>query len=248
MSSVGNGPLCPAVPAHGRMYSRDRAGDPSKGYRCMDSDHGGNGRAFTEQEANGGYELEENDVALIYEVAARDVISNKKTIDQVVQSVAQVTKRPSAQVREAILIMIDTLQEKSTAMAEKKKTAATKKATPTVKGERRRLEHVDGAEFARVRDELGLTNKQAAEATGEAGMGASATYIYIVTHQGSSVKLFEKYQAALRAYAKKNKVRRPKAPVEAAPAAEAPSEEAASGDDAVAEVEVEEQIPVAQEA
>ena len=179
----------------------------------MHAAHGGNGKFFTDKEASGDYEIKENEMSALYESAAREVIAERTTMDQAVQSIAKTTKRSSSQVREALIIMIDTIKEKSTTMADKKAAAKTAKTKPAVKGERRRLEHVDGAEFARVRDELGLTNKQAAEATGEAGMGASATYVYILTHQGSSIKLFEKYQIALKAYAKKNKVKRPK-PVE----------------------------------
>lgn len=204
----------------------------------MHEGHGGNGKFFTSEEANGDYEIQETEMPALYESAAREVIAERTTLDQAVQALAKSMRRPTSQVREALVIMIDTLKEKDTDMAEKKAAAAkakTAKAQPAAKGERRRLEHVEGSEFARVRDELGLTNKQAAEATGEAGMGSSATYIYIVTHQGSSIKLFEKYQAALKAYAKKNKVRRPKAtaapaptPVEAEPlepADDAPEEE-----------------------
>jgi hypothetical protein len=225
----------------------------------MHSDHGGNGKAFTDKEAHGGYELEEKDLTALYESAASEVIAGRTTLDMAVQSVAKTTKRSSAQVREALTIMIETIKEKDVTMAEKKAAAkaAKTKPAPAPKGERRRLEHVEGVEFARVRDELGLTNKQAAEATGEAGMGASATYVYILTHQGSSIKLFEKYQAALKAYAKKNKIRKPKTvataetaeetALETAEAAEAAEvEEEIEADETVAEIESEEELVAAQ--
>ena len=203
----------------------------------MHLDHGANGKAFTDKEAHGDYELKENEVTALFESAAREIIAERTTLDVAVQQIAKTTKRSTAQVRESLNIMIETIKEKDTTMAEKKAAAAkAAKTKPAAKpaGERRRLEHVEGAEFARVRDELGLSNKQVAEATGEAGMGASATYVYILTHQGSSIKLFEKYQAALKAYAKKNKVKRPKAAVPAVEAsatetdaveAESPAEE-----------------------
>jgi len=203
----------------------------------MHLDHGANGKAFTDKEAHGDYELKENEVTALFESAAREIIAERTTLDVAVQQIAKTTKRSTAQVRESLTIMIETIKEKDTTMAEKKAAAAkAAKTKPAAKpaGERRRLEHVEGAEFARVRDELGLSNKQVAEATGEAGMGASATYVYILTHQGSSIKLFEKYQAALKAYAKKNKVKRPKAAVSAVEAsatetdaveAESPAEE-----------------------
>jgi len=203
----------------------------------MHLDHGANGKAFTDKEAHGDYELKENEVTALFESAAREIIAERTTLDVAVQQIAKTTKRSTAQVRESLTIMIETIKEKDTTMAEKKAAAAkAAKTKPAAKpaGERRRLEHVEGAEFARVRDELGLSNKQVAEATGEAGMGASATYVYILTHQGSSIKLFEKYQAALKAYAKKNKVKRPKAAVPAVEAsatetdaveAESPAEE-----------------------
>lgn len=205
--SAGNGPPCPANGSHGRLYSWEGTRAGTSQWYCPHSDHGGNGKFFTDKEAHGEYELKETDVTVIYEGAARDVIAGKTTLDQAVANVAKQTKMATSQVREAIIIMMDTIKEKETTMAEKKaaaKTAATAKTAPKAAGERRRLEHVEGSEFARVRDELGLTNKQAAEATGDAGMGASPTYIYIVTHQGSSAKLFEKYEAALKSYAKKH--------------------------------------------
>lgn len=226
----GNGPICPLAPWHGRTYSVDPGGNPVKGFRCMHRDHGGNGRKFTDKEAHGELELEEKDVALAYESAAHEIIAGRLTLDQAVQQAAKATGRSSAQVREALTLMIDTIQEKDTDMAEKKKAAAAAKATKPAKqaGERRRLEHVDGDRFKAVLDEFGLSNKQAAEATGAAGMGASPTYIYILTHQGSSVKLFGRFESAIKDYAKANKIKRVK--VAAAPtAAPEPEPELAEG-------------------
>ncbi len=206
----------------------------------MHEAHGANGRAFTDKEAQGEYEAKEEEMPQLYKSTALEIISERITLDQGVQSIAKASKRASSQVRESLLIMIDTIKEKNTDMAEQKAAIKAKKTKPAAKGERRRLEHVEGDEFARVRDEYGLSNKQAAEATGEAGMGASATYIYILTHQGSSIKLFEKYQAALKTYAKSNKIRRPKAAVaEGEPVEEPAAQEATSAEEAPAEPEPE---------
>lgn len=203
---------CPVTKSHGKLLPPK--GGKEQRWWCPHQDHGGNGKFFNDKEAHGEYQLEEGDVTVIYERAASDVIAGKTTLDQAVVEVSKATSKASSQVREAIGIMIDTIREKDQTMAEKQakaKTKAAEKAKASKQpGERRRKEHVDGAEFARVRDELGLNNKQAAEATGEAGMGSSATYIYIVTHSGSSKDLFTKFEAALRAYAKKNGIKKPK--------------------------------------
>lgn len=238
--SVGNGPRCPIDPRHGRLYSWERGGDPLKAYFCNHGTHGPNGHFFTDKEANGEYELKESDVSVVYEGAARDVIAGKITLDHAVINVASTTGRPSQQVREAITVMIDTIREKDINMATKKTAAAKAKTAPKPAGERRRLEATPASEFERVKNELGLTNKQAAEATGEAEalgllykgqpfkMGASATYIYILLHEGASTDLFAKYEIALRSYVKRNKIKRPKVAKDEAQAvvAEATEDEA----------------------
>lgn len=222
---IGNGPLCPMVPQHGRTYQWTGGK-----FLCVHSDHGGNGKFFTDKEAHGEYELKEGDVTVIYQNAARDVAAGRVTLEQAVADIARTTKRPPTQVREAVRLMLDTInedkkpKEHSTVPNTGKNTASrakAAKAAAAASGGTRRLEHVEGAEFARVRDELGLTNKQAAEATGAAGMGASSTYIYIVTHQGSSADLFAKYEKALRSYAKEHKAEIKEAKAKAAVAAKA---------------------------
>lgn len=204
--SLGNGPLCPINIQHGRLYSWEDGR-----WFCPSAPHGGNGKFFTDQEARGAYTVTEQEVAVIYEKAARDVLAKRVTLDQAVASVAHQTKRSSASVREALGLMIKTIEEQQgtgESMADKKAAATKKKAavaaTTTAKDSSRKLEHVDASEFQRIVDELGMTNKQAAEATGAAGMGASATYIYILLHQGASSKLFAKFEQALRDWAEEH--------------------------------------------
>lgn len=202
--AAGNGPPCPVDPSHGRLYSWDRGATRGREFYCPHSAHGGNGKFFSDKEAHGEYELKEGDVAILYETAARDVIAGKTSLDQAVANVAKQSKMATSQVREAITIMIETIREKDTDMADKKAAAKTAKKAAPAAAQRQRADHTDATEFIRVRDELGLTAKQSALATGEAGMGSSSTYIYILTHEGATTELFGKYEAALRSYAKKH--------------------------------------------
>lgn len=202
-SAARGGPPCPVDPEiHGHLYKWSGK-DVDRAYWCGHSSHGGNGKFFSYKEANGEYKLQEGDVTLIYEQAARSVIAGTITLDKAVQDVARQTTRPTAQVRESLSIMIDSIKEKDQTMADSK--AAAKKKTAKQPGERRRLEHVEGARFQKALDDAGLTAAQAKEATGEAGMGASSTYVYILLHEGASVNLFEKFQAALKEYLKTHK-------------------------------------------
>lgn len=189
------------------MYDwREKTRTAGRDWLCPHGAHGGNGRFFTDKEAHGGYELKEDDMSLVLETAARDVIEGKLTLDVATQNVAKHTKMATSQAREAIRVMIDTIKEKDTDMAEKKAAKAAAKAAPAPKtGERKKLEKIEGAEFARVRDEAGLTQAHAQAACTEAGMGASATYVYILTHDGASIRLFEKFKDAVKSYAAKHK-------------------------------------------
>lgn len=206
--SAGNGPVCPVDATHGRTYDyRQKTARPGRDFWCPHSAHGGNGKFFTDKEAHGGYELQEGDVTLIYETAARDVIAGRATLDRATQDVARHTGRPTSQVREAVTIMIDSIKEKDQTMAESKAAAAARKqrkASPPP-GERHRLERAEGSLFKDVLTRHGLTSKQATEATGEAGLGKSSTYIYILLHDGASVDLFDKFKAAVEDWAARNK-------------------------------------------
>ena len=207
--SPGEGSPCPANPEHGRLY----AWEDGRWY-CPSHAHGGNGRFFSDKEAQGEYErtdrerLDIPDGArgdeLLLESAARDVIAEKTTIDKAVAELAKTSSMSTTAIRESLALMIKTITEEGVSVAEKRKQtskkAAAAKATPKESG--RRLEHVDAAKFQKVLKDTKLTNKQAAEATGAAGMGKSATYVYILLHQGASVNLFTKFKAALEEYAK----------------------------------------------
>lgn len=213
---AGNGPYCPANPAHGRLYSKDRGGDPAKGWRCMHSDHGGNGRPFSDEEAR-NYEMKESDVVNILESAARDVVAGKIDLDAAVSRVAKQTKRGSAQVREQINETVMALSaaagEKAVEQAARKEARMAKASTKPGGGKAPRKEHVEPAEFAAVRDRLGLRNKEVAAALAAAGMGATLSRVTELTHsKGSSRDLFGKFVAALEAHRAAN------------PATEAPAE------------------------
>lgn len=206
----GNGPACPKNPLHGRMFSRDRGGDPAKGWRCMHSDHGGNGLAFSDEETR-TYQITEEDVTHIIESAARDVVSGKIDLDAAVSQVAKQTKRGSAQVREqinetveAIKAAAETKAAEKAAEKEERVAKKTAEAKPE-KAARPRAEHVEPAEFAAVRDRLGLANKEVAAALAAAGMGSTLSRVTELTHsKGSSRQLFEKFEAALSAYREAN--------------------------------------------
>lgn len=211
-SAVGNGPLCPVGGmAHGRTYSVEKSIAAGHDFWCPHSAHGGNGRYFTDKEAHGQYEITEGDVSQLIEGAARDVIADKVSLDMAVTNVARQTKMATSQAREALTIMIGTIKEKDEDMAEKKaaaKTTARAKTTTsktTATGDRHRLEAVPGSEFARVRDEAGLTQKQIREACTDAGMGASSTYVYILTTKGASVVLFDRFKDAVASYVRAHK-------------------------------------------
>lgn len=194
----GEGPPCPANPTHGRLYSWEGGR-----WYCPAHSHGGNGKFFSDKEAHESYELTERDRDNMLQETARRVIAEQMTLDQAVAMIAKSTGRPTTAVRESLTLMVQAIQDKGESVAEKRKAAvaakAAKSATPKATG--RRLEHVEASEFQRVLKETGLTAKQAAEATGNAGMGKSATYVYILLHQGASANLFAKFEEALHAYA-----------------------------------------------
>jgi hypothetical protein len=198
--------------------------DGSSRYYCPHLAHGANGKFFTFAEANGDYELKEGDVSALIEAAAKDVLSGKITIDVAVRDLAKRTNRTTAQIREALNIMTETIEQKDAEKAEQDvavKAARVRKAPAPKPAKapatpRAKAAHATGEQFAAARDALGLTNKQAAEACGEAEanglpkMGKSATYVYILTHEGASADLLAKFEVALKQYAKRNKIKAPK--------------------------------------
>ena len=208
--SAGLGPPCPADNRHGRLYPWNRGRDPSKTYICTHQAHGGNGQTFSESEARGDYTLGERDMGMIYETAARDVVSGTTREEAVIKDIAKQTKTATTQVREKLHLMMAVVREedrkkevaKMAAEQATKAAKAPKAKTPKAPAAPRvKLEHVDGAAFVALRDELKLTNAQVREACGNAGMGKSSTYVYIIEHEGASSKLFARYEAALRAFA-----------------------------------------------
>lgn len=63
--------------------------------------------------------------------------------------------------------------------------------TPRVK-----LQHIEPSQFAELRDELGFSNKDVA-----AAIGRTLSRVSELTHsQGASIRVWESYEAALRAY------------------------------------------------
>lgn len=204
----GEGPPCPANPEHGNLYKWEDGT-----WYCPTHDHGGNGKFFTDKEAHGEYEQTERDKLdvpdgklgdeRLLEIAAQEVIDGKTTLDLAVVSITEITSLSTAAARESLTLMISTIKNEGVSVAEKRKQVAkdqaAAKAAPKASG--RRLEHVDGADFQKVVKKYGLTSKQAAEATGNAGMGKSATYVYILLHQGASVNLFDRFKEAIEEYA-----------------------------------------------
>jgi hypothetical protein len=213
--SAGFGPACPADNRHGRLYQWDRGSNPDKKYICVHQAHGGNGKTFSESEAQGNYTLGERDVSMIYESAARDVVSGTSKEEAVIKDIAKQTKTATTQVREKLHLMMAVVREEdrkkemakmaaeqATKAAKAPKTPKTPKApaTPRIK-----LEHVEGAKFDALRNELGLTTTQVRAACEAAGMGKSSTYVYIILHEGASSKLFARYEAALAEYVESQK-------------------------------------------
>jgi hypothetical protein len=194
-------------------------------FYCPHQFHGGNGKFFTQAEVDGDYELKEAEVSALLEAAAKDVLNGKTTIDAAVRELAKITSRTTTQVREALTIMTDTIEKKDAEKVEQAtavKAARARRAAPAAAAPAKAAkapaaprvarEKATGEQFAGVIAALGLTPKQAAEACGEATppMGKSATYIYILTHSGASADLFAKFETALKAYAKRNKIKAPK--------------------------------------
>lgn len=194
----GNGPLCPDNPNHGRLYTHTDW--VTKPYWCPTASHGGNGAFFTEDEAYGDKQTE-GQVSKVIEEAARDVISGAKTMDQAVTEVNRVTKRSTAAVRESLTVMIETIKDgsQSADVVEKRREArqVVRTAQQAKAASSRKIEKVPGEEWAKVRDQYGMTDKEVAQATGAYGMGASTTYVYILMHDGASASLFEKFKLAL---------------------------------------------------
>jgi hypothetical protein len=194
---------CPVDRRHGRVYD-DVSSRPGRWW-CGHAAHGGNGRFFTTAEVEGGYERTEEDMTLIYETAARDVVDGTIDLDMAVKKIASQTQERTDRVRERLNTMATIVKDKRAAAA--KRTATSKPKAKPARAERVKKEHVEPREFARVRDELGLSNKEVIAAlagvVGAGPDGPTASRITELTHsKGSSIDLFNLYEPALRRYAK----------------------------------------------
>lgn len=217
MPAIGAGPVCPINHLHGRLYVWDDGR-----YFCPTNSHGGNGRFFTEEQANGDIQDEDLDLSDLYRSAAGRVLSGHMSMDQAVMIVGRQTGQPSAAIRENINLMLKTIQEEGETMAEKrqkaKAAAAAEATTTTERAPRARKEKAGPEEFKAVIEAAGLTNAQAARAAVSAGLGGSATYIYILTHKGASKDLLAKFTDAIAEFGPLVLADEAKAATEAAPA------------------------------
>lgn len=193
--SAGDGPVCPIVQEHGRLYSWEDGR-----YYCPSNSHGGNGRFFTDKQALGEIEITEDDVSDMLKAAAERVIAGSMSLDQATASVSRSSKRASATVRESLTIMIDTIKHEGEDMAQRRAAAKTQKAAAAPKATGHRMEQVPGAKFQELADKYGYTPAQVRDACAAAGMGKSTTYVYILLHTGASSKLFARFEEALANY------------------------------------------------
>lgn len=225
---AGGAPLCPVDPSHGRLaqWMSGTVARPDVRWYCSHQAHDREPRTpkfFTNKEADGSYEQTEADMTSVYEEAARGIVAGSTTLDAATQSIARTSKRASSIVREALTVMLETVQEKSTKIDTiRTQNKNRRQPPPPPPGGVHRLEQVPGERWAAVIAAAGLTNKQAAEATGDGWpetvggevvfhpMGKSSTYIYILTHQGASAELFGKFEKAIKSYAKRHKIKAPK--------------------------------------
>lgn len=70
----------------------------------------------------------------------------------------------------------------------------------SVDGPGRRLPHVEPAQFAALRDELGMSNKEVAEA-----IGRTLARVSELTHsQGASIQTWERFETDVRAWREAN--------------------------------------------
>jgi colicin import membrane protein len=174
-------------------------------------DHGANGRFFTDSEARGEITLKESDVAKIYQATAKAVIAGTVTEEVAVKQLANQLQVSADEALEGLRAELARQRTSAEATAEQKEVVAKRKAAPkekVAKGPRVKLEHVEPEEFAAVRDRLGLSNKQVADALidvvgAKPGEPPTLSRVTELTHsKGSSRPLFVKYETALVKYAK----------------------------------------------
>lgn len=178
----------------------------------MHSSHGGNGRAFTDSQARGDLTITEAEMNQIYIDSARAILAGKVSIDDEAVRISRQRKSSVSTEKGKLDTMVGILRsddEAAAAKAKESKAAKSKAAAPaTERAPRVRLEQVAPEQFKALRDELGLTNKQCAEANLAAGLGSTLSRITELTHsKGSTIRIYEKVEQAWRSYAKKHKVK-----------------------------------------
>lgn len=99
----------------------------------------------------------------------------------------------NAAAKEEILVA----KQKSSAAVETPVEETVEQTTPAQSAGRARLEHIEPAQFAALRDELGLSNKQVAEAIGRTLSRVSE----LTNSQGASINTWTSYEQSLREYA-----------------------------------------------
>jgi len=134
---------------------------------------------------------------LMYETAAKAILAGQSTRDAEVADIAKRTKASKAKVGEKLDGAIAEQKELA-----RRADAPKRQASARPKGGRPSVEHVEPKAFADLRDGLGLTNKEAAAANAEAGLGSTLSRITELTHsKGASKAIFEKVEAAWTSYA-----------------------------------------------
>lgn len=207
--------VCPVDPAHGRLLDVYR-GDLLVWW-CPHSDHSATaGRIFTEAQATGkepvSRSTEEAAYAArledrLYEKEARMVLAGEASKEDAVARIAKAKKASKAAVAERLDLAIEAeksaLKEAAKTAPKAKRPAQARTRTPADAG-KPRLEHVEPAVFAALRDELGLTNKECAAANEAAGLGSTLSRITELTaSKGASSAILARVDAAWRDYAKK---------------------------------------------
>jgi hypothetical protein len=149
-----------------------------------------------------GKELETH----MYDKWAREILAGTATRADAVASIAKSSRVAKASVSERLDVAIANTKAaiKAAPSKGKAKTAPRPQAAPG----RQRLEHVEPAVFAALRDKLGLTNKECAAANEAAGLGSTLSRITELTaSKGASSAILAKVTAAWQDYAAKAKVR-----------------------------------------
>lgn len=147
-----------------------------------------------------GQELED----IMVETLAKDILSGTITKDDAVKAIVKDKKISRAAAELKLDAALDTAKA---AAREAAKTAKAKRpagGSRAAAAPREKLEHVEPAKFAELRDELGLTNKECAAAQEDAGLGFTLSRVTELTHsKGASAAMFAKVEAAWRDYAAK---------------------------------------------